>query len=232
MESLKRKLIVVGRAPLKGRAKTRLAAEVGEDWAHRFYLAMLEDFFTNLAAQQDCFEEIILAVDPLTTQSGNKFEDLVIRHQIQRISIVDQPGEGLFSKLSNLLEKYCATDVLVHLTGTDVPNLNFRNICQLTQSSNSYLGPDKDGGFYYGIFKKNAIHTFNEFSPSSSNKVYNELMERNSSLRPLELWQDLDQLADIKKVCHLANGPEHLSFILKSYELEQKRLLSRRESGA
>lgn len=228
----KRKLIVIGRAPIKGQAKTRLAAEVGKDWAHRFYLAMLEDFFENLSLQQDCFEQIILAINPLTMQTGSYFEDLVVRHKIEKVSIVEQSGDELFSRIHHLLNQYTNAETSIHLTGTDVPQVNYRKIVEQAGFTGPFLGPDRDGGFYYGVFGKNEIDTFLDFHPASAGSVFSELIQKNPAFRPLDQWQDLDQLIDIKRVCALEESPEHLKFILKSYQLRAERASSRPDFGA
>jgi glycosyltransferase A (GT-A) superfamily protein (DUF2064 family) len=228
----RRKLLIIGRAPIKGEAKTRLINEVGEKWAHRFYLAMLEDFFHNLSDHQACFHEIVLSIDPYNDVTASFFKELLDRHQVSKVALIGQKDAPFFERLDHLLNENNDGESSLHLTGTDVPSLNYGEICALTSNGHNYLGPDRDGGFYYGIFNKNAIHTFSRFFPSSPEQVFNELVTQVEACKSLDLRSDLDVFHDISMACDSINPPEHLKFVLDSYLLEQKRLLSAAESRA
>lgn len=228
----KRKLLIIGRAPIPGEAKKRLAADVGEKWAHRYYLAMLEDFFQNLSSHQNQFHEIILSIDPYNEVTQDYFLDLLERHEIRDFELTKQHEGPFFERLHKLLEIYKDESSSIHLTGTDVPNIDYSSICLAELQNTNYLGPDRDGGFYYGIFNKNAFNTFYKFVPSSSELVFNELFTQIEACKSLEISSDLDNLRDISVLYEAFSAPEHLNFVHSSYLLEQKRLLSGAERRA
>jgi len=80
-KSQKRFFVVIGKKPMRGFSKTRLAKEIGEERSLALYDAFIKDFFKNLESNQResgfskrNFGDVELFVTPSEVQSVTYFE--------------------------------------------------------------------------------------------------------------------------------------------------------------
>lgn len=130
------KLIIFAKAPIMGRAKTRLAAGIGPVHAKRIYRAMTAKVLRNV---QHPKWETILAVTP-PRWLGNVPE-------WQGIKQYAQTSGSLSPRLLQAFSSKAPTVVI----GTDSPQISRNDIDQAfrhLRSNNAVFGPADDGGFW------------------------------------------------------------------------------------
>lgn len=133
---MKPTLIIMAKAPIMGRAKTRLARDIGAAHAKRIYRAMMGEVIRNTA---DPRWDTILAVTP--TSFMGKVPDWRGQTQIPQVS----------GSLSPRLASVFARKGKVVCIGTDCPDVNAKDIAAAFKSigrGRHVLGPADDGGFW------------------------------------------------------------------------------------
>ena len=133
---MKPTLIIMAKAPIMGRAKTRLARDIGAAHAKRIYRAMMGEVIRNTA---DPRWDTILAVTP--TSFMGKVPDWRGQVQIPQVS----------GSLSPRLASVFARKGKVVCIGTDCPDVNAKDIAQAFKfigQGRHVLGPADDGGFW------------------------------------------------------------------------------------
>ena len=130
------KLIIFAKAPVMGRAKTRLATDIGLVHAQRLYRSMSSRVI-RLASGQKWDTE--LAITPA--------------HQLGRIpmwdQIVQRPQKS--GSLSPRLADVFSAKGPILVIGTDCPEVNRNDISQAFKALKSHdavFGPAEDGGFW------------------------------------------------------------------------------------
>lgn len=133
------RLIIFTKAPVIGRAKTRLAAGVGKIHAHRIYKRMVSQVIRQTL---DPRWETILAVTPDKHVSGGY--DNIWPTDLPRMG----QGQGSLSpRLTRALSFNGATMVI----GTDAPQITSADIARgfkALHKNELVLGPADDGGFW------------------------------------------------------------------------------------
>jgi len=134
-----RRLIVMAKAPVAGRVKTRIAAELGVGAALRFSRHSLASLLQRVAA--DPRWTTTLAVTPdVATASG------VWPPSVPRMA---QGGGDLGARMQRLFD--CARPGPVVLIGTDIPGIARAHIAaafDLLGRHDVVLGPAADGGYW------------------------------------------------------------------------------------
>lgn len=129
-------LIIMAKAPIMGRAKTRLAKDIGAAHAKRIYRAMMGEV---IRATSDPRWDTVLAVTP--TSLMGKVPDWRGRPQIPQAS----------GSLSPRLAAVFARKGKVICIGTDCPDVNAGDIAagfDAIGRGRHVLGPADDGGFW------------------------------------------------------------------------------------
>jgi len=155
-KSLKRKVMVMARAPQKGRVKTRLAREVGEEKALGAYVAMLRDSLLLASAAARVVQgKAVLAFTPRDSLDWTPSMEEPSLRALWGGAFWPQPEGNLGEKMNAALrwafEENASTEVL--LMGTDSPHLNATEIgndlARLSDGppSTLILPPAQDGGF-------------------------------------------------------------------------------------
>jgi uncharacterized protein len=189
---------IFAKAPEKGRVKTRLAANLGDDVAMQVYRALLEHTAQVMSQWQGNVRLFIdgdgkklqltpLGVYPMTAQKGNNL------------------GARLLAGVTDALAQ-SPTGVVV--LGTDCPRLTINHVNKLAQSlstSDVAIGPARDGG-YWGIAIKNvaaAKIVCAEDLPWSTPTLMMATRKRLSAAKITcghgELLDDLDTVADLNR---------------------------------
>jgi uncharacterized protein len=140
-------LLVVAKAPVPGRAKTRLAATVGDQLAAEIAAAALLDTLEAVAATP-----VATRVVALTGELDDAVEGAEIRHRLAPFSVISQRGNDFGNRLANAHADAAAVDGHPVLQiGMDTPQLtaDLLGDCarRLTESS-AVLGLARDGGWW------------------------------------------------------------------------------------
>ena len=202
-----RSLIVVGKAPIAGEAKTRLVPPLSADAAAALYRGFLLDTL-HLATSLD-WEHIAL-IHP----AGHA--DL-LRPLANGVNLVEQPGEGLGRALAYAFESRLddAGNSTAVLIGSDNPTLPAQLVqsaqAALEAGSDLVLGPTVDGGYYLIGMRRHHPALFERIDWSTS-RVLRQTLERAAdlrlSVRTVGEWYDVDEPADLERLQReLAGAP-------------------------
>jgi len=137
---MRRRLIVMAKAPVMGRVKTRLARDIGPVAALRFYRGTLDALLRRV--KRAVGMEVILALAPDRLAAGRP-------RWAQAVACLPQGRGDLGQRMVNLLRGPHAGPVL--LVGADIPDLSASHIraaFQAIRRPGVIFGPARDGGFW------------------------------------------------------------------------------------
>lgn len=181
--------------PVKGRVKTRLAAEAGEDYALRVYQALL-DRTRKICLEVDAVRYLLYS-DWIETQDG--WSDSDFHKRRQRGSDL---GTRMQSAFAEALEQHDQAVII----GSDNAQLNTRILDRAFEDlehKEAVIGPAPDGGYYLLGLRKVYPLLF-ESMPWSTDQVYPQTIERFHKLG-LQ-WAALPECADID---YLSDWQQH-----------------------
>jgi uncharacterized protein len=138
-------LIVMAKSPRLGLAKRRLAREIGEAAAIRFYRACLHYTLLRLAAPHRW--RTLLAVAPDSDMPSTIWPPGIAR--------IAQGKGDLATRMQRLIAGTLPGEVI--LIGADVPRIEASHIAQafhLLRQADAVLGPAEDGGFWLAGFRR------------------------------------------------------------------------------
>jgi rSAM/selenodomain-associated transferase 1 len=193
---MRRVLIIVGKAPRAGHAKTRLVPplsfEEAADLSRAFLLDTVE---LGLQLGWDC----VSVVHP----RGDRelLADLLPR----QVRCVDQIGTGLGAALKGAFDQHFAQGfdrvVLIDSDSPTVPVAVIEAASDALHTHDVTIGPSVDGGYYLLGLREPQPRLFhaNEWSTS---RVFTQTLERVGTLRvhSLEQWYDVDALDDLARL--------------------------------
>jgi hypothetical protein len=136
---MRRTLIIMVKAPVMGRAKTRLARQIGDVEALRFYRTATAGLLRRVA--RDPRWETVLAVDPPRACRAT-FWPIRIERRPQRRGDLGQRMLDQFGKAPH------APAVLI---GSDIPGVAARHITaafDALRRHDAVFGPAEDGGYW------------------------------------------------------------------------------------
>ena len=214
----KRFFVIVGKRPMRGFSKTRLAKELDEERSFCLYDAFIKDFFKNLKLiKRECgfsrrnLGNIELFVTPSEKESLTYFEDLLTDLGLDNFRIRFQAEKKFFERLSFIFKEINleSEDSFIHLTGTDIPDFPFKFLKQDLfndlKVNDVVIGPDDDGGFYYLGMNSKFYNLFEDIDTlvlgnnSVSQVLINQCKKIGLKVRLLEKWSDIDNLMDLRK---------------------------------
>ena len=189
-------LIIFTKAPIMGKAKTRLAAGIGRVHAWRIYRAMCAKIFRNCT---DPRWETVLYVTPddkiLSTFGGIWPE---------RLPRTPQGGGGLSERLAKI---YTHKGPLI-VIGTDTPQQNRNDIAQgfkALKTKTAVFGPATDGGFWLmglnGPAPKNMFKNIRWSHPETLADIQAKI---NGPITCLRTLTDVDDEAALRLVMNKA----------------------------
>jgi rSAM/selenodomain-associated transferase 1 len=193
-------IIVFARLPVKGKVKTRLAKDLGIDFAAAFYKVCAEHTFNEILKLEKtgitpflfCSEES--EIDEIKNWSNDKF----IYYSQQGNDL----GERMFKAFNTIFDAGYNNIILV---GTDAPGITADLMKDALMHLNSYrcvLGPSDDGG-YYMIGLNSKLNNLFDGIEWSTNIVFKKTIERlekeNKSYFVMEKLIDIDTQEDLKK---------------------------------
>ena len=133
---MKQTLYIMAKAPVMGRAKTRLAADIGVTHAKRHYRAMMSKIIRNV---HDPRWDVVLAVTPPSALGHVPEWD--------GMDQVAQVSGSLSPRLAQVFARKGPTLVI----GTDSPQITARDIAEGFMALKQHevvFGPASDGGFW------------------------------------------------------------------------------------
>jgi rSAM/selenodomain-associated transferase 1 len=195
---MRRALLIVGKAPAPGQAKTRLVPPLSAQAAAELYCAFLLDTL-DLAAGLG-WERISL-VHP--AGAGPTLSPLLPPH----ITLCEQRGHGLGDALRSAFAEHLAEGFArVVLIGSDTPNLPPSAIeagCAALATHDLSIGPSLDGGYYLLGLRRMQPALF-EAIDWSTPRVLAQTLARARQLRlrvqRLPAWYDVDAPADLERL--------------------------------
>ncbi|MDM4138746.1 MULTISPECIES: DUF2064 domain-containing protein [Mycobacterium] len=145
MSALPVTLLVVAKAPEPGRAKTRLAAAVGDRVAAEIAAAALLDTLDAVAAAPVAARVVALTGD--VAGAANAAE---IREVLARFTVIPQRGEDFAARLANA-HADAAAGLPVLQIGMDTPQVTadlLAGCARRLLEAPAVLGPARDGGWW------------------------------------------------------------------------------------
>lgn len=223
-----RLLLVFLKEPIPGKVKTRLARDVGDEDASRYYKALVEVLLRQLQGLEDCRIRFCYAPDdaedairfwllPEMRATSSSSEGLYLAPHSHT---VDQPtqevdfrpqGNGHLGDRLNRAFKAAFEDDFneIAVIGTDCPDCGARwiNAAFSRLSSDTgrdiVIGPSTDGGYYLMALKSPAPLLFQNI-PWSEADVFEKTSEAAKSigltLESLPELSDVDHLSDWERV--------------------------------
>jgi rSAM/selenodomain-associated transferase 1 len=196
----KRALVLVGKAPTAGIAKTRLSPPLSLEQAARLYRGFLKDIVA-MALGVGC-ERVSLVYPP-----GPGAEQELAALLPLGVHLHAQEGRGLGAALADAFGSHLAEGFeRVVLIGSDNPTLPpgiVRAAFGGLDDHDLVIGPSADGGYYLMGMHHPHLGIFKDVTWSTE-VVYQETLERAADLRlsvqALPEWYDVDTLADLMRL--------------------------------
>jgi len=189
-------LIVFVKAPRKGQVKTRLAAQIGEEFALRLYQAMVKDLMENIQPAREY--DIHVLVWPHGTEN-------VVRNWLDWNGYISSQGSGdlgkkLFLAFKKSFRKGYKRVIII---GSDLPGISSDLISSGLKRLHKYplvLGPAVDGGYYLIGLNSLQPQLFSAMNWSTSG-VLRETIRRaqqsDLSFQLLKELRDIDTFEDV-----------------------------------
>lgn len=205
---MRRALIVIGKAPVPGKTKTRLVPPLTAAQAATLYGAFLAD--TVELARQVGWEQTTL-IHP--RGDGSRLAHLAV-------ALLEQPDDGLGDALAHAFAHHFRLGFdMVVLIGSDNPTLPPQPILAaevaLQRANDLVIGPTRDGGYYLIGMRQSNPALFDEIAWSTSG-VYAQTVQRASELglrvHRVDDWYDVDEAADLDHLrADLASLPANVA---------------------
>jgi len=225
---MKQVFAVIGKRPVEGYSKTRLASEVGEEAAYELYDSFINDFFLNYK-KHTAKAYLYFHGAPAIKQTEEYFRHMFLKCHIVDYEFSFQKEKPFFERLADIFEDVRFKDsgeTFVHLTGTDIPDFPFSHIkMQKIEEADVFIGPDNDGGFYYLGSKAKNDEIFSFYKEMKENDgVFDSLVAKCEQLglkvKVLNQWSDIDTRSDLENCIERSNS----SIIPKTLESSTKLL--------
>ena len=185
-------VIVVCKAPEKGRVKTRLAKDIGEERASHVYSVMMATLFANLHAGVDYDVCACVDGDITLVQAGN-------------LEPIPQRGADLGERIINAMED-CSGYPKMIVIGSDTPTVTSSVILRTMNDLDTVdvvIGPAADGGYYLIGMKEIRRELFDNIN-WSTDAVCAQTVEHarahNLRISKLETLRDIDTVHDLQAV--------------------------------
>ncbi len=188
------RVLLFARAPRRGRVKTRLAAEVGEDTA----LAAYREVGRRVIDQLGAACPVTVWYDP-----PDAVEEM--QHWLGSREFTPQQGEDLGARMAHAFgEHFGRGDSPVIAVGADAPGVDAATIAAAEEAlgeADVVLGPALDGG-YYLLGLARPVPELLEHVPWGTSSVLQVTVTRcfecDLRVKLLEPLRDLDAAADLE----------------------------------
>jgi uncharacterized protein len=189
-------LVIMAKRPVMGRTKRRLARELGEVAALRFYRNCL--LHTVLRLAKDRRWRVSLAVDPDYAVAVSAWP----AHR--RVALLPQGKGDLGHRMQRLFERLPPGPVIV--VGSDIPAIRAAHIAQtfkLLGGADAVLGEAHDGGYWLVGLKRmpKILRPFNAVRWSGPNALADTLANlRGKRVAFAAVLSDVDTKSDLDQV--------------------------------
>jgi len=195
---MRRALLIVGKAPVPGRTKTRLVPPLSPEEAAELYRGFLLDC---VSLGLDLGWERVSVIHP--AGSGDVLAALLP----PRVLLVEQAGHGLGDALSSAFARHLGEGFQrVVLIGSDNPTLPLepiREACTVLDEDDLSIGPTVDGGYYLIGMRAAHLGVFSQIEWSTS-RVYVQTLAQAQVLglrvRAVQEWYDVDEPPDLARL--------------------------------
>jgi uncharacterized protein len=201
-------VLVVAKAPEPGRAKTRLAATVGEQVAADIAAAALLDTLDAVAATPVAARVVALAGD-LSAAAGAA----EIARRLESFTVIGQRGEGFGDRLAHAHADAADGHPVLQI-GMDTPQVTAELLAGCARrllDAPAVLGPARDGGWWVlGVHTPAAAECLRGVpmsQPDTGELTVKALRANGIDAAPVEQLADFDVAGDIA-VVREACGPE------------------------
>ena len=190
-------IIIFARYPNKGKVKTRLAKEIGEESALEFYKSCAENTFAECKKLKS--EKTLLYL----FYSDVKDKTLVAKWAGFDFVFIPQTGTTLGEKMKNAFEEVFSNGAKkAVIIGTDVPDINseiIKDSCDILNCADSVIGPSADGGYYLLGMKKTYNFLFDDIKWSTHSvfaETCNQIVKNKLTFFVLPKLIDIDTKDD------------------------------------
>lgn len=216
-----RELLLFGKVPLPGGAKTRLAPALGEEGAARLYRAFLDDTVA-LARSVEVERRGLWLAGP--AEGRRRLSE---RHP--ELTVRAQRGEDLGTRMARAIgDAFRRGAGRIVVVGTDHPTLppaRLRRAFRLLASADLVLGPTDDGGYYALGLRREAWPEGRDLFgdvPWSTERVLASTRSRADraglSRRELRGWYDVDRPEELARLRRDASPDSRSAAVLRSLE--------------
>lgn len=192
---MERALIIMIRNPVKGKVKTRLAKDIGEETALDIYNKLLS--YTNAVASEVQTDRFLFYSDVISR--SDIFDNSTYKKYVQCNGNLGIRMDYAFSiPFKNEYRK-------VVMIGSDCPGLTAKHIEQAfvaLEENDFVIGPASDGGYYLiGMHKWNRwiFENKNWSTRTLLEETKKDIQSRNGKLTELEILSDIDTVSDLNK---------------------------------
>lgn len=183
---------LIFKIPERGKVKTRLANEIGEENALTYYSKMLEETI-NLCKK-------IKSLQLIGFYKGNKnlcnFDFPVFRQRGRNL------GHIIFNAIIDLKKLGYYKIILIGSDSPDIPEYFFYDALKSLDDFQYVIGPTEDGGFYmFGCIDcfKELFSGIKWGKPSVFKAFLGNIIDHGKSYKVLPIWYDIDNKKNLTK---------------------------------
>ena len=190
-------LIIFARYPLKGKVKTRLAEDTGEDFAFNFYKLCSENILREIGKLYS-FDKYLFYADEA---DGKRILDWAGTNFFYFAQSSSDLGKRMLSAFETVFNRGNNSAIII---GTDVPDLNNLIIKEAEiqlQKNDLVIGPAFDGGYYLLGMKKPYKELFYNIEwgmGSVFQSTINNAKELNLKTHLVDKLYDIDTINDLR----------------------------------
>jgi len=192
-------LIIFARAPVAGKAKTRLVPALGARRAAELYRCFLLD---TLESARKLDAEIVVAV---AEARDLRLVRTLAEEACPEARLIVQSGADLGQRIANAvrgtLMRGCPRAVVIGSDSPSLPPRLLREALDLSPDRDLVLGPCYDGGYYLIGLRAFRPELFSDIAWGSENVLIDTLRRAEGmelSVALLEPWHDVDTPEDLR----------------------------------
>lgn len=191
---MRRALIIFAKNPVKGKVKTRLAKDIGENEALSWYLRLMKK--TENTVQGTCIEKTVFWSTNVPMHPPAFYSD--------EFNADVQQGENLGERMSGAVKSMFAKGYdSVAIIGTDCWELKTEIVeeaYQQLKTNDVVVGPAKDGGYYLMAMNQFSQELFENIPWSTeevASKTYEACEKLGLKCGKLKALSDVDKVHDL-----------------------------------
>lgn len=201
-------ILLFVKSPVKGQVKTRLAAELGEDFALGLYKCFVED---ELGFIKDVDVPLRLLFHPPHAESD--FLEWLGERDLLRPQTGDDLGERMKNAFENAFAEGFSKVVVIGSDLPDLPGDFLREALKALESHDAVVGPSSDGGYYligfsHMSFLPEAFAGVAWSTSAACTQTLALLEKHRRSIHLLPEWHDVDTAEDLDLLLRRSGGTQ------------------------